>query len=89
MLNSKRIEELSRKESKSRGKKMLKGEKMKGNKSLKTRESDVKSKKETGKIGSRRTRLSKKGGKRNITSNIRKSKRRESDTSVKSERDAK
>ena len=88
MLNSKRIERLSRIELQSRGKKMLKGERMKGNKSLKMRESDVKSKIETGEIGSRRTRLSKKGGKRNITSHIRKSKKRESDTSVKSERDA-
>ena len=88
MLNSKRIEKLSRIESQSRGKKMLKRERMKGNKGLKMRESDVKSKIETGEIGSRRTRLSKKGGKRNITSHIRKSKKRESDTSVKSERDA-
>ena len=88
MLNSKRIEKLSRTESQSRGKKMLKRERMKGNKSLKTRESDEKSKIETGEIGSRRTRLSKKGGKRNITSHIRKSKKRESDTSVKLERDA-
>ena len=80
---------MSRRESKNRDKKNSREGMMKGNGERKTRESEFKSKRKPGRNGSRRTRLCKRDRPRNITRHIRESKKRESDTSVNSGRDAK